>query len=259
VTYFGKVYADVDVPWHFPWVYFACTVPIGLQALGIAGAVAWWRSRPREPLVGLLLAGIVLWLVVFSTRVPVYDGERLFLPAFALWSIVVGLGFAAVWRKAVGRRPLRGICVLFLVAQSWGVTQMAPFWLSYYNAMVGGLPGAEKLGLELTYWTDAIDPVLLERLTKTAAANDSAALVPTLAPGQGLVATTTGMRKRGLTLNDQEAAATARWVVVHRRTAYWNPATWSLTQSQPIALRKRQGVWLAGIWQQRPNEKKPSK
>ena len=40
VTYFGQVYADRDVPWHYPWVYFAVTVPVGLHLFGLIGLAA---------------------------------------------------------------------------------------------------------------------------------------------------------------------------------------------------------------------------
>jgi hypothetical protein len=68
-----------------------------------------------------------------------------------------------------------------------------PFGLSYYNALVGGLPGAERLGLELTYWGDAVDGVLLDRLARAAPPDASAALAPTLYPGQGALTTTRAM------------------------------------------------------------------
>ena len=51
-----------------------------------------------------------------------------------------------------------------------GVVATYPFGLSYYNLLVGGLPGAERLGLELTYWSDAVDDVLLDRLARDAPA-----------------------------------------------------------------------------------------
>ena len=41
VLYFGQVFADRDVPWHYPWFYFAATVPVGLHALGLLGL---WRG-----------------------------------------------------------------------------------------------------------------------------------------------------------------------------------------------------------------------
>ena len=45
---------------------------------------------------------------------------------------------------------------------------MHPFGLSYYNELVGGLPGAERLGLELTYWNDPVDQLLLDELGREA-------------------------------------------------------------------------------------------
>ena len=49
VQYFGQVVADRDVPWHYPWFYFAATVPIGLLVLGAVGIVAWLEEPPRRP------------------------------------------------------------------------------------------------------------------------------------------------------------------------------------------------------------------
>ena len=44
VFYIGQVWADRNVPWHYPWVMFAVTVPLGLLLLGILGIWAKWRS-----------------------------------------------------------------------------------------------------------------------------------------------------------------------------------------------------------------------
>ena len=44
VLYFGQVYADRDVPWHYPWFYFAATVPVGLLVLGAWGLIRGWRD-----------------------------------------------------------------------------------------------------------------------------------------------------------------------------------------------------------------------
>ncbi len=162
VLYFGQVFADRDVPWHYPWFYFATTIPIGLLALGLWGLVRWGDARRFDPFVLLLAGSIALFLIVFSTRIPVYDGERLFLVVFPLFAMLVGRGFGSLWTRAgrTGRLAL----VALMVGQGFGVVMIHPFGLSYYNLLVGGLPGAERLGLELTYWGDAVDPVLLGEL-----------------------------------------------------------------------------------------------
>lgn len=250
VRYFGQVYPDLEVPWHYPWFYFAVTVPIGLQILGLVGLIRGWRGRRDDPFPGLLAASIVLFLFLFSTRVPVYDGERLFLVVFPLWAIVIGRGWAWVWQRTIGQPRIRAGLTLILLAQGYGTVAFHPFGLSYYNAMVGGLPGAERLGLELTYWGDAVDHVLLEYLARQAPPNANAALVPTLYPGQGVLSTTRAMIRRPIVLQDEDAAPRADWLVISRRTAYWRPE-WRarLALGRRVAVRSRQGVWLSALWQ----------
>jgi 4-amino-4-deoxy-L-arabinose transferase-like glycosyltransferase len=255
VQYFGHIYDDRDVPWHYPWLYFAATVPIGLHALGALGSIRAWRHRRTDPFPILLIGSILFFLALFSTNVPVYDGERLFLLIFPLWAMLIGLGFGAAWGWVRGHvRGRIGTWLGFgllsaLLAQAYGVVGFHPFGLSYYNLLVGGLPGAERLGLELTYWGDAVDRVLLDRLAREAKPDASAALAPTLYPGQGTMTTTRALVRRGIILQDESAVARADWVVVYRRTAYWSPQLRDrLARQPPIATRSRQGVWLAGIW-----------
>ncbi len=190
VQYFGQVLLDRDVPWHYPWFYFAVTVPVGLQLLGLIGLVVGWRNRREDPFPLLLSGTILTFLLLFSTRVPVYDGERLFLNVFPAWALLIGLGFDWVWKLCCHASRSRLVMLsVFLIAQGYGVVALHPFGLSYYNALVGGLPGAERLGLELTYWNDPVDQVLLDRLAVLAQPRATAALVPSLYPGQGILTT----------------------------------------------------------------------
>jgi 4-amino-4-deoxy-L-arabinose transferase-like glycosyltransferase len=246
--YFGFDYADKDVPWHYPWLYFLVTVPPGMHLLGGLGVWFSWRERRIDRFPFLLLGAIVYLLALFSTRVPVYDGERLFLAAFPLWAILIGRGFGAVWDDLNGRRRLRAALVAAALFQGVGAVMIHPFGLSYYNVFVGGLKGAERLGLELTFWGDSVDRVLLDRLAEDATRDSTAALGPTLAPEQGKVATSRSLARKGISLEDQEAIGRSQWVVVYRREAYWTPEIRELVQTPPIFLRTREGVWLSGIW-----------
>jgi 4-amino-4-deoxy-L-arabinose transferase-like glycosyltransferase len=248
VLYFGQVYADRDVPWHYPWFYFASTVPIGLLALG-----AWGLVRKADSFVLLLAGSIGLFLVVFSTRIPVYDGERLFLVAFPLFAILVGRGFGAIWDASARKGRLALLAVV--LAQGHAVVMIHPFGLSYYNTLVGGLPGAEWLGLELTYWGDAVDVQLLDELASQAREGETAALAPTLAPHQGKVSTTRRLLAKNIVLADQEQASNAQWLVISRREAYWSPEVKRrLTLDPIIATRTRQGIWLAALLKRRPED-----
>jgi 4-amino-4-deoxy-L-arabinose transferase-like glycosyltransferase len=253
VQYLGRVFADRDVPWHYPWLYFAVTVPLGFQVFGAIGVVRGWWARQRDPLPLLLTGSIVFFLLLFSTRVPVYDGERLFLHVFPAWAMLIGLGFGWLRQRMARVRLKQAILVVLLAAQGIGVVSSYPFGLSYYNAFVGGLPGAERLGLEVTYWSDAIDGVLLDRLARAARPDASAAMVPTLYPGQGVL--TTGfnrtLARRGVVLEDEASSTRAEWVIVSHRTAYW-PAGWSERlrkgDGRLVSARSMQGVALSSLW-----------
>jgi 4-amino-4-deoxy-L-arabinose transferase-like glycosyltransferase len=251
VLYFGRVIADRDLPWHYPWFYFAVTVPVGLQVLAILGIVRGWIDRRRDPFPLLLAGSIVLFLALFSTRIPIYDGERLFLHVFPAWALLIGFGFGWLWNHELATRNRRLALATFLLSQGFGVVALHPFGLSYYNGLVGGLPGAEQLGLELTYWNDPVDQVLLDRLAREAMPGASAALVPTLYPGQGILTTNRSLARREVILQDQENGTQAEWIVLSRRTAYWPPGIGEKLLrggGREIATRTRQGVWLSAIW-----------
>jgi len=58
-----------------------------------------------------------------------------------------------------------------------------PCYLSHYGLIVGGLPGAERLGFEVNYWGDAVTESLLSAVPEKA--RGSAVLFgPNLAPFQ---------------------------------------------------------------------------
>ncbi|MFO0958716.1 MAG: 4-amino-4-deoxy-L-arabinose transferase [Isosphaeraceae bacterium] len=244
--YFGKIFDDRDVPWHYPWFYFATTVPVGLHLFGIFGL--GWALKLRHGWGLRLAGGILMFLILFSTRIPVYDGERLFLAAFPLWAMLIGLGLAWLWDLA-NRRWLRAGIIILVAGQGYGVVALHPFGLSYYNALVGGLPGAERLGLELTFWSDAIDATLLDELARVASPGDVTSVVPTLHHIQPGSMMTAKLLERRIRLEPQEARDRARWLLISRRTAYWpGGMAEELEGRRPIGLRSRQGVWLSGIW-----------
>ena len=235
--YFGQVYADRDVPWHYPWFYFAATVPLGLHLFGIVG-LAKAKGKIRDDRFPLLLLGsMLLFLGVFSTNIPVYDGERLFLMVFPLWGVFIGLGFASLWERFAGKRFARIGLGGFLAAQAYGLILLHPFGLSYYNEAIGGLAGEKRHGLELTFWGDAVDRVLLDRLLLENRENRPSALVPTLYPGQGVATTTPAMARRELILGDQEAATTAAVLGRLATHSLLEPSDGGTTQTRQTDLR----------------------
>ena len=145
-----------SLPWYNTLVWTAFVTPIGFllfAAVGLWRAVRMFRSEP----IGLLIAGHWAFLMILRAlpHTPAHDGVRLFLPAFGLLALLGGLGARQLcdwwgrWAQpAVAASLLEGVI---------SVAVMMPVPLSYYSALVGGLPGATAVGMEPTYYWDALD------------------------------------------------------------------------------------------------------
>lgn len=162
--YAGRQWSDIRVPWHYPFVMFLVTVPLGVHLAAICGLEAVARSwRFLTDRLGLVVLAILVPLVVFAIPgVAVYDGTRLFSVVYPLWALPAGLGCDRVV-GALGRRfGFRGAVVGFVTVTAVLALPCVSLWklwpcgLSYYNHLVGGLAGAERRGFEVTYWGDAI-------------------------------------------------------------------------------------------------------
>jgi hypothetical protein len=106
---------------------------------------------------------------------PPHDGVRMFLPAFGFWCLLAGVGAQRMWdasrtwdasRPSDARLPARGLLVrativLALAADAITVARYYPQTLSHYSGLVGGVRGAAWLGMEPTYWWDALDADVL--------------------------------------------------------------------------------------------------
>lgn len=277
--YMGRVWNDVAVPWHYPWVLFAVTIPVGLLFLGALGLRA---AFPRQASVTqspdanvgesrvtaddalrvshgcrLVLGTIVFFLFLFSLpRVPVYDGERLMLPVFPLWAVFVGIGAKSLVDVRIARwqsRPAshRWIFVAaFLLLQSVGILWLRPAWLSYYNALAGGLWGAERLGFEVSYWGDGISEHLLRTVAEGCREGEAVGFAPSLAPFQApaLVLASPSLAERQVRLIGWSGEnPQPRWVVLYHRRADLDGLPQSLLDRPPVAEVRKQGVWLARV------------
>ncbi|MBX3439474.1 MAG: hypothetical protein KF861_18440, partial [Planctomycetaceae bacterium] len=281
--YMGQKWADTDVPWHYALVMFAVTVPLGLHALGVLGMISGSRdsehrsegsesrNRPhrqfavvrdfltRTPLGGSarlqLVALNVVWPLVFFALpgITVYDGARLFLMVFPLWTVFIGRGGQSLWNDIAARgntRVATSVVALVLALQSYGVVTMHPVQLSYYNVLVGGLRGASRLGFETTYWGDSVTRSLLNQV-QPEWAHGPVYFAPVLHPFQlAELQTQAPELLVQLVPFDEAHAWNARRLVVFRRRADSWP---SLTPAPPDSVRRadvtRQGVELSGFYE----------
>jgi len=186
IWYFGTQYF-YSAPWHYPFVMTLVTLPIPLslatglgffQALRRASADGWARLCAIQ-------VAVFLCLTALPTS-PNHDGVRLFLPMFPFLASLAGLGLQRLCDAAAVRVPAswRGataavIGLAFLLPGTVSTLQTAPFYLSYYNTLIGGLAGAERRGMEVTYWYDAATPDFLEQLNGRLEPGDVLATFPT--------------------------------------------------------------------------------
>jgi hypothetical protein len=190
--YLGQVWADKEAPWHYPFVMFAVTVPIGLHLLGLLSLFGR-GSILRQPREQLVFAATVFPLILFALPgVAVYDGERLFLVSYPLWGVFIGKGASLAWnwleqkvhdgrfRALANVRVRVATAVLFFAAQAIGLVTTHPCQLSYYNLLVGGLSGAERLGFERTYWGDSFTRRLLTEVAAAVPKGSTIAVSPVL-------------------------------------------------------------------------------
>jgi len=257
VWYFGQRYADRDVPWHYPAVLFLTTVPIGLQALGALGLV----TRPNPPWMerhGQVVLGTILFpLILFSLpHIAVYDGARLFLIVFPLWAIFIGRGGAIAWEwlcRKCSKRVAATLAACFLAGQAWGLVEVWPCFLSYYNVAIGGLRGADRCGFELDYWGEAVTRDLLEQIVQNVPEGAHIDVTPVLHAFQldEMLKQSPILRRRGILLSAyaEDAPRHADYLLVFRRMADLPPAIREMTaRAAPLVEVRRSGVLLAGLY-----------
>ncbi len=162
ILFFGKLYdLHHSLPWYNTLLWTAITVPVALLFFFAVGLKETLRNEPKRWAGLLLVLNMATPLILRALPgTPVHDGVRLFVTAFPFLAILAGIGVAAcwtTWKKKILIVAVYGACVFNMF---W----YAPQWLSFYNLAVGGLPGAVRLGMEPTYYWDALDGETLDWL-----------------------------------------------------------------------------------------------
>ena len=213
------------------------------------------RRPPLQSTLGILI--LLDWLTLIVVRalpgMPPHDAERLILPSFAFLALLCGIGCHLVWHgswlgsnstnphpqprplRGARRKRARGALVLAIyLGSATSLVWYAPQWLSYYNLLVGGLPGATAVGMEPTYYWDGLDGDVLawlhehtaddEKIHFAAAPEDNLALMHRW-----------GMLRRGTRADDP---GVFRWVVVQRRPSGLQPPEARLVAHATPAYQK---------------------
>lgn len=188
---------DYPLPWYNTLFWTVIAVPIPVLLFFAIGLMDWIRTSRRSLLTLIVLHWVTLMIVRAIPGTPPHDGIRLFLPAFPFLGILAGYGFRfgtrvlaiqfrrwctrlankSVYRQVLRKPQSTGMATpvqshrLFrrsntvLTTGAWiailspvfSLICFGPQWLSYYNGLIGGLPGATAAGMEPTYYWDGLD------------------------------------------------------------------------------------------------------
>ncbi|MBM4309916.1 MAG: hypothetical protein FJ119_03070 [Deltaproteobacteria bacterium] len=173
--YFGQA-LPFRPHWSYAPVMTALTIPVSTLVLFLFGTGNLVLKKDQRSYDLLMFMTVpVLLLIVMLPGAPVHDGVRQFIYIMPFIAYLAGAGFAVLaglLARAVSSARLRG-CVtagLLLAALAYPALETArshPFELSYYNRLIGGLPGAYRKGMEVTYWYDSITDDMLSFINRT--------------------------------------------------------------------------------------------
>lgn len=164
--YAGRIITGDPGTLFYPVTYLWRSTPVSLIGLGLAViAVAWkrpfsLRSQTRGPLVMLLLFGL-FFTIFMGFGVKKFD--RYLLPAYPPLDLVAGAGWfaAATWLHRQRHRTIQllapAVIAIAIGAQALSAGLAYPYYLSYYNPLLGGASAADQT--MMIGWGEGLDQV----------------------------------------------------------------------------------------------------
>jgi len=251
--FFGRMYnLDHPLPWYNTLVWTLITISPMPLVLGIAGIVSSLKNWSTDRFAVLVFCN---WATLILVRAwpgtPPHDGERLILPSFAFFAMLVGIGVGrGLYRRSLLERDK-------IVAQGWAKVAMTialtaatvdslgyyPLNLSYYNRLIGGIRGATWLGMEPTYYWDALDRPALAWLDEHTGSDQKIYFAS--APWRNLRL----LHRWGQLARLPHEPGTFRWYVLQRRPSAWQPADrWLIEHATPAYQTILSGVPLLDVY-----------
>jgi Dolichyl-phosphate-mannose-protein mannosyltransferase len=248
--YLGKVYLFA-LPWHNTLVLTAVTTPVLVVALGLVGIISTLvtaRSAPDELI--WVLSWIVLMIVRALPNAPGHDMERLILPSLASLSVLAGLGVGHLAdRLGPGRLGIVAPTIAALAVGECllGIAQTYPYTLSYYNQAVGGLRGAERLGLDQTYYCETFGPEFLDWV-RGQSLRELVELQFPLGVLNVVVLRHWGIFPEGVKVKTLDPTTHPYYVLQRNRGIYAPKDWWIERNGHPVFAIRRQGVDLLRVY-----------
>ncbi|MCA9070554.1 MAG: glycosyltransferase family 39 protein [Planctomycetaceae bacterium] len=264
VWYAGERFADTEAPWHYAFVMFLITMPLGILFWGFCGLTGCgteYKSLRADARLQLLLAAVIFPMILFAIPgVAVYDGVRLFLISFPLSAIFAGRGAVFTWRwlcQRAGKKFAIPITLGLVCSPLYGHWATGPLYLNYYSETIGGLRGADHLGMETNYWGDGLTRDFWNQVVETVPPNSTVHVTPVLHPLQltFMQSQLPLLEKRGITLKPcipGEMEDVTYLVKFYRKADLAPPIEQALENNSPTIQIERQGVPLGEFYQFEP-------
>jgi 4-amino-4-deoxy-L-arabinose transferase-like glycosyltransferase len=140
---------------HYFAVYLFATLPLGILAGGVAGAVRLARARSSAALIALCWLVIPLGVVSSPVR---QDGVRYVMPCLPALAMIAAAGFdqLAVWARVRPAFPALAALVVGYLAVT--LVRVHPYYLDYFGEQVGGAGRVAARGsFETAWWGEGVD------------------------------------------------------------------------------------------------------
>ena len=163
VLFEGRSWISNELPPHYLIKYLLITTPPGALVLLAVGLAAAARSALRDPFGprSLPLLLVAFWLAVplalpLVRRPNLYDGLRHVLFVLPALALLAGVGAAALMRAAGDRYRVAAAAMLLFVCvfPARSLVRLHPYQMTYFNAFVGGVRGAQER-YETDYWVSS--------------------------------------------------------------------------------------------------------
>ena len=243
--YLGQVYKTPleSLPWSNTLVWTILATPVIALIASLVGLIPSSRRGPQRTFTQILAVG---WFIPLALRAlphtPGHDGVRQFIAGLGVGTAMTGIGIGWIYlRKPLLAKGLTG----FLIAEVlMSLAHYYPAPLSYFSPMVGGLPGAARLGMEPTYYWDGLTPDALDWLNANTDASERLAF-------RGFPTSFFYLHQVGKLkpLVDPRTAGPFRWLVMQNRPGNFEERDHEVVRKlKPAYTYIKYGVWLVSIY-----------
>ncbi len=251
-------------PWYFAPVMAVMTTP--LPMLVAALAAPWIVTRESRGYVHLVGLATLMPLGALMLSSTVYDNDRLLMAFYPMMALLAAVAVVRLADDVALRVRMTSsvvcvvLCLVVSVRPVYDAVRLWPHLLSYYSESIGGLPGAQRLQMDHTYWNEtyaeAIDFINRDAPTNATVWVEAWSLdVPqtyqltSRARSDLVFGSDAGGSAWGLP-TPTFAQYTADYVIVTYRFAGWTGATWALVAGnrEPVYVIQRDGVPLLEVY-----------